>query len=43
VIDSCQAAGVLEGVSASLLADARRSDPRLCLVRAMRILSEQEI
>ena len=28
---------------ATLLADVRRSDPRLCLVRAMRILPEQEI
>jgi hypothetical protein len=34
VIGSCQAAGVLEGVSASLLAGARRSDPLLGLVRA---------
>jgi hypothetical protein len=33
-------AGVLERVSASLLTGARRSDPRLYLVRAMRILPE---
>jgi len=39
VIGSCQAAGVLERVSASMLTGARRSDPRLYLVRAMRILS----